>query len=300
MIFARLADLDWHQHHAAGICIALEPDAQLQFLSEANGEWRDFHAIRIPPRCGHAFRFGGQAAAFLFFDPGSIFYQKVFGELSQVEAWPEEQAADALQAIRRLWHDTKGDPHVNHSHANQPAANHADAIHPNASKSDAPSTLAGLAQEKRIADTLEQIPCSIQGDDIATLYGDPRIQRVVQTILEWPEPDGAPDIESLAAVAGLSASRLAHLFQERVGLPVRALRTWFRLKTAAIHIRRGASLTEAGVAAGFYDQAHFTRTFRQMFGLPPSQIFPRARSTVRWHIEAEELTLALGAGRQDL
>lgn len=34
-----------------------------------------------------------------------------------------------------------------------------------------------------------------------------------------------------------------------------------------ISLRRGASLVDAAVAAGFYDQRHFTTVFREMFGL---------------------------------
>jgi AraC-like DNA-binding protein len=38
------------------------------------------------------------------------------------------------------------------------------------------------------------------------------------------------------------------------------------------------SLTEAADAAGFADSAHFSRTFRAMFGLTPSQILKRSKS----------------------
>ena len=34
----------------------------------------------------------------------------------------------------------------------------------------------------------------------------------------------------------------------------------------------GASLTEAAHEAGFADSAHFSRTFRRMFGLAPSSL----------------------------
>jgi AraC-like DNA-binding protein len=34
----------------------------------------------------------------------------------------------------------------------------------------------------------------------------------------------------------------------------------------------GHSLTEAAYQGGFADAAHFSRTFRRMFGLPPSQL----------------------------
>ncbi len=93
-------------------------------------------------------------------------------------------------------------------------------------------------------------------------------------------------------IADLSPSRLAHVFKDRVDIPLRSLRTWFRLKVATIWLRRGYSLTDAAVAAGFYDQAHFSHQFRKMFGIQPSLIF-RGDAEVRWWIESEELTLRL-------
>ena len=49
---------------------------------------------------------------------------------------------------------------------------------------------------------------------------------------------------------------------------------------AAITVREepGRSLTEAAHSAGFYDSAHFSRTFHAMFGMPPSAVFTRGLS----------------------
>lgn len=226
--------------------------------SERDGLWRDYHAVRIPPRCGHAFQFRSQPAAFLFFDPGSVYFQRVFSDTSEPTPWTGTDATQAITAIHRLW------------------------------QADDP-------EEKQITRELNQIPYAAPVHSIQEMYSDPRIRTVVQTILQWEDPDSAPGVDRLAKIAGLSPSRLAHLFQEQVGIPIRSLRTWFRLKAAAVSIRRGASLTDAALAAGFYDQAHFTHTFRDMFGLPPSQIFMPRDDRISWYIEAEELTTAIAA-----
>lgn len=78
--------------------------------------------------------------------------------------------------------------------------------------------------------------------------------------------------EMLMEVAHLSESRLIHLFKEEMGLPIRNYILWQRLKIVLELILGGASLTEASYEAGFSDQAHMTRTFTKMFGVPPSLI----------------------------
>jgi AraC-like DNA-binding protein len=78
-------------------------------------------------------------------------------------------------------------------------------------------------------------------------------------------------IATIAAATGLSPSRLQHLFTAEVGVPLRRYRRWQRLRSAIRLAAAGSSLTEAAHAAGFADQAHFSRAFRATFGAPPSR-----------------------------
>ncbi len=54
-------------------------------------------------------------------------------------------------------------------------------------------------------------------------------------------------------------------------MPFRRYRAWHRLRAAIREVVGGSSLTAAAHAAGFADQAHFTRSFRRTFGAPPSR-----------------------------
>ncbi|PRX46946.1 AraC-like DNA-binding protein [Prauserella shujinwangii] len=82
--------------------------------------------------------------------------------------------------------------------------------------------------------------------------------------------DRTVQLGQVAVAAGISASRLGHLFRDELGLPFRAYVRWVRLRHAIDHARLGATLTEAAHAAGFADSAHLTRVCHEMFGLPPS------------------------------
>lgn len=83
--------------------------------------------------------------------------------------------------------------------------------------------------------------------------------------------EGAVDVKQLANEMGLSASRLSHVFAEEIGTPIRSYVRWLRLVNAAERLATGTSITQAAHDAGFADGPHFTRTFRSMFGLAPSE-----------------------------
>ena len=84
--------------------------------------------------------------------------------------------------------------------------------------------------------------------------------------------DEAVTLPAAAKAAGLSASRARHLFVEQTGLPFRTWLLWRRINKAVGLFSGGASLTEAAHEAGFSDSAHFSRTFRRMFGLPAAAL----------------------------
>jgi AraC-like DNA-binding protein len=75
--------------------------------------------------------------------------------------------------------------------------------------------------------------------------------------------------DALAAMVNLSPSRFSHWFVAQAGMPLRGYRKWLRLLLALNNVAHTGHLTEAAHAAGFADSAHFSRTFRQMFGISP-------------------------------
>jgi AraC-like DNA-binding protein len=102
----------------------------------------------------------------------------------------------------------------------------------------------------------------------------PPIDRRVRMVIEALQGDPAArsSLAELAELAGLSQSRLAHLFRHDVGLPVRQYRLTLRMEEALREIAAGASLSRAAYAAGFADPAHFCRICKRMFGRAPSRL----------------------------
>ena len=69
-------------------------------------------------------------------------------------------------------------------------------------------------------------------------------------------------LQDLAGVTGLPPSRLLRAFGRAVGMSPHAYQRQVRLRHATTLIRAGTAISDAALAAGFADQAHFTRLFR--------------------------------------
>jgi AraC-like DNA-binding protein len=98
------------------------------------------------------------------------------------------------------------------------------------------------------------------------------VRAVLDELPRVLEAQGDVRIAVLAQRAALSQSRLAHLFSAEVGIPLRPYILWLRLRRALRELKDGSSITAAAHSAGFSDGAHFSNTFRRVFGLAPSDL----------------------------
>jgi AraC-like DNA-binding protein len=100
---------------------------------------------------------------------------------------------------------------------------------------------------------------------------DRRIELIVALIRG--EPDRNHTQSELAAALGLSPSRVLHLFSEQVGVPYRRYRMWKRLWLATEKLHASDNMTMAAVECGFADASHYSRAFRDTFGVNPAPVF---------------------------
>lgn len=110
------------------------------------------------------------------------------------------------------------------------------------------------------------------------------LDRVIDALDTGAEPNVANGEESglarLARIADVHPAHLARTFRARVGCTTGEYsrrRRLDRSRVALIATKRPVS--EIAADAGFFDQAHFTRAFKQSFGIPPAA-FRRARLKV--------------------
>lgn len=89
--------------------------------------------------------------------------------------------------------------------------------------------------------------------------------------------DGALLRGQVAQAAHLSASRFNHLFREEMGVSFRSYRVWSQVRAAMAGLATQSRLTDAALHGAFTDSAHFSRTFRQTFGMTPSSVLKPLR-----------------------
>lgn len=137
----------------------------------------------------------------------------------------------------------------------------------------------------RAADVAELV------DRVADATTHPQRVQLVERFLLDCLRSNEPDALSRAAIAwiqqaqpsarmtqlvrhiGLSQSALERRFRRHVGATPKQFASLHRLAQAARLRRAGASFTDTAHFAGYYDQAHFNRAFKQVTGLAPGDYF---------------------------
>jgi AraC family transcriptional regulator len=103
---------------------------------------------------------------------------------------------------------------------------------------------------------------------------DIRAFRIACEFLE-ANMSSAPDVSSVASVAGVHPTHLRKLFRAHAGCsPVQWLRAR-RIEEAKKRLASAATIADVALALGFYDQSHFTNAFRREVGSTPAE-FRRA------------------------
>lgn len=100
--------------------------------------------------------------------------------------------------------------------------------------------------------------------------GSPEIRRVLGRLRT---SHGTARIGTLAAEVGWSRRHLSARFRAETGLAPKTVARLARAEYAAGLLRAGRPLADVAYAAGYADQPHFNRDFREFVGCPPGE-FP--------------------------
>lgn len=113
----------------------------------------------------------------------------------------------------------------------------------------------------------------VTGAQPAPLDGLPEaVERALRVARERWTREGlrGPSLPELARAAGVSEGHLARLFRDAFGCgPAEVLRVTRLERAAQMLARTDMSVAEIATASGFVDPFHFSRAFKQAYGLSP-------------------------------
>jgi AraC-like DNA-binding protein len=200
-------------------------------IRTTGGEWREGRGIIVRPDIEHSFNANGATGAMLFVDPES-----------SEGAWLQSVLAEDITLA--------------------PAARLQSCLAELAAFRERP------LESMEVGDLVRHCVRAFCAGAPPTRRLDSRVTTVLRRIRD--ADDLRLSLEDAAAMAHLSPGRFAHLFTDQLGLPFRRYMLWRKLTRAMLAIGRQSSIADAAHAADFADAAHLTRTFHQMFGMPPS------------------------------
>jgi AraC-like DNA-binding protein len=231
-----------HRHHCVQLLMALR--GQLRIREGARRRWTSCIAAVVQPDAPHEVEAPDQIVLIACFDPESDFGAGLLARASQLSGTQVSTAPPVITLPEdhvHRWREALGDP--------------------------------GALDAARVDRWLRQ--SLLATGEPPRIH--PAVRRAIRALRERIADYDDASLEGLARVAGLSGSRLMHLFTQSVGVPLRPYVRWLRLQRAAAELTAGRTVAEAAHAAGFADAAHLTRTFRQMLGSTPSEVAARGR-----------------------
>jgi AraC-like DNA-binding protein len=223
-----------HAHHAVQFSLPFNGAVRFQL---PGGRWKSYDAAIVAAQQPHSFEARGQLMAQVFVEPESREGRRLQARYANegITELPAGALTTEIAALARAY---------------------------KARATDAALIELTLAAIQKLAGAAPS-PASAP---------DARIARATELIRE--RLSGSVALKSIADAVHLSPDRFRHLFVEQTGVGFRPYLLWLRIECALAAYVGGSSLTDAAHIGGFSDSAHFSRTFRKMFGIAPMSVRP--------------------------
>lgn len=128
--------------------------------------------------------------------------------------------------------------------------------------------------EERLALVRDRLSRHLSAADLPAVRRDPTLARRLRAMIDDRITTGLT-LARAAAELNASETHLVRAFTREHGIAPHQYLTGRRLDLARRLLLRGRSVAEVATEVGFYDQAHLTRHFTRLLGVPPGH-FARA------------------------
>lgn len=218
---------DFHAHHAIQITLALS-GGDVRFRRPGE-QWNAYKAGIISAHQSHAFEARGELVALIFAEPESRDGRAI-----------QERYSTGVALL----------PAGTYEHESAALAG---AFNNGAADAELITHACAVISRLSSAQALPAKPL------------DKRIERAIAVLRE--RLGETVTMAEIADAIHLSPERFRHLFLKETGIRFRPYVLWLRLELAVGSYAARSSLTDASYAGGFADSAHFSRTFKRMFGV---------------------------------
>ena len=99
---------------------------------------------------------------------------------------------------------------------------------------------------------------------------DKRLGKVLEQLFNAPEQ--AWNMDALAALAAMSRANFMRVFQQKIGMAPGKFLTQLRLQEAALLLNKTQkNILSVALEVGYQSEAHFSKAFKALYGMTPSQ-----------------------------
>ena len=137
-----------------------------------------------------------------------------------------------------------------------------------------------LEGESRLALITDRLTRHLRADPAPRAAGEPVLVRNLRDLLDGHLIEGVT-LDEASRVLGAPPPRLVRAFRRETGIAPHQYVVGRRLDLARRLLLDGGRPAEVAVATGFYDQAHLTRHFRRLLGVPPGRYVASAAGPQR-------------------
>lgn len=228
--------LPTHSHEAAFICLLLDGSYEEWYGRKRVG-YQPYTAVFHPPGEEHRVRMSPKGGRVLNVELSADVLQKLLNCSSHLTTAPEPNGGKITTTALRLYREVGSD-----------------------------DPCAALAVEGLTLELLAAVGRCTPGGRTAPEW----LGRVVDFIHD--NFRGELKIDEIAAAAGVHPVHLATVFRKFKSQTVSQYQRSLRIQWACRQMaEKGPTLAELAVEAGFYDQSHFTRAFKEVIGVTPGR-----------------------------